>query len=139
MANGSKIIIENTAKRPHGLAPGVVLIPGNNEVPLDLWQRLKSSHRIIKAHIAAGELVEGRELPPTGLAGLKVPEAVALVRGTLNTSQLGKWAADEKRPQVLDAIKAQRAKIDAARKVADEGEGGEGEGGEGDDDDGADD
>lgn len=53
----SKVVIENTKPRLHHLGEDVRLLPGRNEVDVDVWAKWRS-HAIVQAHIRYGDFIE---------------------------------------------------------------------------------
>ena len=93
------------------------LKPGVNLVPRETVDAMRDSV-VVKSWLKDGWLVidEATKLPSTihqSLDGLKVPEAVALVKDTLDVALLEKWRETPNlAPKVLAAIDNQLAEID---------------------------
>jgi len=107
------------------------LLPGVNEVDAKAWDEFKLSPSI-KHCIAEGE-IEELDFPtanpdsPVQIDDLNQKEALALVKATFDSKLLERWAANESRKGVLDALEKQmdalKLKKDEEEADADEDEG----------------
>lgn len=87
------------------------LIPGVNEVDAKKWAEFKLSPTI-KHHIAEGEIEEldlpiAHEDSPVQIGDLNQKDALSLVKATFDKALLDRWAANESRKGVLDALEKQ--------------------------------
>lgn len=99
------------------------LLPGVNEVDAKTWDEFKLSPSI-KHFIAEGEIEEldlpnAQEGSPVQIDDLNQKEALALVKATFDSKLLERWAANESRKGVLDALEKQ---MDALKLKKDEKE-----------------
>lgn len=109
------------------------LLPGVNEVDAKAWDEFKTSPSI-KHFIAEGEIEEldlpnAHEGSPVQIDDLNQKEALALVKATFDSKLLERWAANESRKGVLDALEKQMdaLKLKAKEEEADEADGDEGD------------
>lgn len=111
----------------------MTLLPGVNEVDAKKWEEFSKSPAI-KHHIAEGEIEEldlpnAHEGSPVQIDDLNQKEALALVKATFDSKLLERWAENESRKGVLDALEKQMDAIKLKKKDDEE----ENEGDEGDD------
>lgn len=106
---------------------GLTLLPGINQVAADEWDRA-ASHPFMKQHFENGDLKwvpsngpdSVKKDAPSPIAGLKIKDAVAIVKRTTKLSDLSGWLAIEKRKEVSAAISGQIAEIKKVEKDGDE-------------------
>lgn len=94
------------------------LMPGMNEISEDDWKNI-SVHPNAKAHISEGNLLV-HEFGKKGAKSFKeysVNDAKRIVKGTFDKDLLKKWAGEDSRKQVLEAIQAQIDTVDKSVKV----------------------
>jgi hypothetical protein len=102
----AKRIVEWTKPNFHNVCGLFVLKPGVNEVEEDLIEKALESP-IIRWYVDEGQIKISRGQAPEALARLKPPEAIALVKRTVDRDLLLRWAGAEKRKPVQEAIEAQ--------------------------------
>ncbi|MFZ2875819.1 MAG: hypothetical protein WAZ94_15190 [Phycisphaerales bacterium] len=98
----------------------VRLLPGVNELTEKQWKAFDGLP-VIQFHLGEGniELIEAK--PEAKLSDLNAKEAAKLVGATVDKALLERWAADESRKVVLDAIEKQMDAI-SPKTPADEGD-----------------
>lgn len=112
-----------------GILGGAVLMPGTNEVPLELWETAKH-WPAVAGMVAEGDLEPiGPEGEPLEFGKLREPAALKAVRNCFTVGLLEQWASETRLPKVKQACAEQLRmltdKIEAARKAgrpADENE-----------------
>lgn len=92
----------------------LTLIPGVNEVDGELWEKAKES-KVVQLHIDLGNFVPNEK---ASLKEVSKAKAQALVADTYSKALLEKWLLDRDglEQDVVAAIVAQRAKLEAASK-----------------------
>lgn len=96
--------IKNNQSRVIQLGGGFRLLPGlNDNVPADVWDAFKGTPAI--ASLLKDKALQ--VLDATPFPKLPEEEAIALVGETVDRAQLAKWAQEEKRAAVREAIGAQ--------------------------------
>ena len=116
------MLVQNKEKRVLGPPAGgegnepVVLKPGINDVPDDVWARCRNS-KFVKQRMDCDEptLVEVGAAPDKGLAGMDMIRALEVVKGTLDLAMLHEWVEGEKRKKVKDAVQRQIALLEEGR------------------------
>lgn len=123
------MIVENTAARvicvgdlklrkppstppsPENLPPPAdALLPGINEVDEAEWAKAEKIP-VIQHLIKDGTLKPQKGKSAADLSQLKAPEAIELVKNTVDRELLEGWFANEQRKGVLEAIEAQLEEI----------------------------
>lgn len=89
----------------------VKLLPGVNEVPLEVWEKVKENP-IFQRFIEQG-YVKIESETETDLLTIHHKKAIPLIENTYDTHLLKQWARDENRPAVMKAIELQLLKIDS--------------------------
>jgi hypothetical protein len=116
-----KLLVENTQPRIHNLGGHCTLMPGINEVEEAAWKEALKIE-LVRDLVRLGVLKPQAPAAPVagaqGLAAMKVPEAIATVKKTVDKDLLEKWYADEQRKGVLEAIEEQLEEITPAKPQA---------------------
>lgn len=104
------VVIKNNLPRIFGNHLGS-LKPGVNEIEEKIWKELELTvaikHEIAEGNIEVMEIAKASPDAPIAIKDLNVKEAVALVKSTFDTAILNRWAEEETRKQVLDALEKQ--------------------------------
>lgn len=96
-------------------APQLNIQPGANEVPGEVWEKLRN-HKVIKAHLEAQPprlIADEKE----SLKDISTERAVAIVKDTFNKDLLAKWREQDIPDVVRAAIVAQGAALERASKA----------------------
>lgn len=112
LAELAKHAAAGTPKAVSGVAGGLVLMPGVNEVDPEDWKealKMATTGHMLKEGIL--ELVGGEDAKIEGLSDVKENEALKIVRETLTKDLLEEWLHDEKRPRVKSEIERQLKKL----------------------------
>lgn len=123
------IIIKN--KRAQIIGNHILsLLPGVNEVDAKKWAEFKTSPAIV--HFMGEGEIEEMDLPvphddsPVQIDDLNQKDAIALVKETFDIALLNRWAENETRKGVLDALEKQFDAVKLKKKSEDDAEGDEG-------------
>lgn len=106
----------------------IMLNPGGNNVPMDKWAFSKE-HHVVKQWLELGLLTEGKAADVNKPEGPAIPKsldsysaetAAAIVSSTEDQNALKGWLKNEKRPEVVTALKGQLATLSGAPKKTDD-------------------
>jgi hypothetical protein len=113
-----KLLIENIEARIHNLGGHCILLPGINEVDEAAWKealKIELVRDFVRLGVLKPQTPAAGAQESAGLAAMKAPEAIAVVKKTVDRDLLEKWYADEQRKGVLEAIEAQLEEIAPAK------------------------
>lgn len=107
----SKLLVENTEARIHNLGGHCILMPGHNEVDEAAWKKALEIE-LVRDFVRLGVLKTKATAPAapgaqTTIAAMKAPEAVEVVKKTVDKELLERWYAEDQRKGVLSAIEEQ--------------------------------
>lgn len=113
------MLIRNSDTHIWNIAGAVVLLPGNNEVDEEVWNRPEVKNSA--SHLVEAGLLEVREdVSVKKLSGFKDAEAIRIVKETVDRPLLESWLAD-RRGAVRRAVEAQIAAITPEPPKTDKG------------------
>lgn len=99
----TNIVIELKRPTRYDLIEGVVLLPGENNVPKAAWDKCKA-HHMVKVYIAEGHIVErgpGKARPIADQLGTVSPnKARQWIDATSDVGQLLRWRDQETRSDI---------------------------------------
>lgn len=100
--------------------PAIVLMPGENMVEDQAWDKAKKI-AVVRHMLAAKQIEEVRTIaaatPAEALSKLSPAQAAKLVGETNDLALLGEWQKVERRAPVVEAIKAQIEIVNAQGKA----------------------
>lgn len=110
--HGVPMITPSQAAGAPATMANLMVRPGVNEIPADKWELARIHCREHLEDERFEVLHEMSRSPEAPLADLSARKAIAVVKQTVTTPLLQKWAAAEKRADVVGAIEAQLARLE---------------------------